>query len=743
MPISSKAVVRLTNAKDTLSRTQASGTGVATQGYTESTQKVTDNFIFNSSNDAICMDTNGATGGWATAATCLAASGGAIANLTDSAEGGLAANTLYTGDQIAAAIAKALVAVDGDADDSYTVTYNESTDKFTIRADGGNSLNPTLIWTDAPVTHAAVTLGYAATANDTEIRDNNAVSDNAVAFNVIVGQNDAFNISVDQYAALSVTITGGVYTAGALAVEMQTRINALTPMPSVTVSYSNDKFRITSDEIGADSTIVVTEETNDFLRTVKMNGDVPVDGKEISGIISADHTIEFVVGADTAAGDEIAITFQTGFGLGGINFEDVDMTIVDTGTGTETPVTLGTNPSGATWGVGVTGQTLTIASGTGTITSGRTVVIKIGRNATYGVPGTEQISNPTNVGLYEITIEIKAGTTVKQSAKIAVYIVPDDSVIVKATVDPVLSFSIWGGNVLDFGTLEPNAYHKLGGARSAYGTIDLSGVIIDANRDTQIITVRGKAYELSDDGVPALAGNIPVMIVDNENNYLTTAAVAANLYRAINNNDGDLVRANVSAANDRIVHVLATGVGTTGDDYTLDTTVTGANVSGTTFTDGHLGYNNKSTSVRYGTGTDVGNNQTGTNLVVSTNSAGGYVITIRNTDTGAGVEADGLTNGTSDIDAWTSAASYGYGVFASAQSARYGDGTDPIIPLAFRDEGAADQPGAMGINPATLASYNGPVAGDNIAVEYNVRISADQPAGAYSDVITYICTSTY
>lgn len=738
MPLSSKAVVRLTNAKDTLSRTQASGTGVATRGYTESTQKVTDNFIFNSTNDAICMDKNGATNGWAVAVSCLPASGGAIANLTASDEGGLVANSLYTGDQIAAAIAKALAVVDGDADDGYTVTYDESTDKFTIRADGANTLNPTLVWTNSPATHAAVTLGYATTANDTEIRDNNAVSDNAVAFNVITGQNDTFRISVDQYSALTVTASAGVYTADGLRGEMDTKIDALagTPdMPPVTVSYSGDKFRITSDELGADSSIVVIEGTTDFLRTVKMNGDVPVDGREASGIVSADHAIEFVARANTAGGDTIVVTFPAGFGLGGINHEDVDLIIAGG------QADLGDNASGATWGVAASGQVVTITSGTGTIGSSQSVIIKIGRHATHQFTGTEQISNPTTTGLYQITIEIKTGAAIKQSTKIAVYIVSDDSVIVKATVDPVLSFSIWGGNVLDFGTLEPNAYHKLGGARSAYGSIDLTGVTINADRDTQTVTVRGKVYELSDDGVPASAGNIPVMIVDNENNYLTVAAVTANLYRAINNNDGDLVRANVSATNNTVVYVLATGIGTAGNGYSLATTVTGANVSGADFTDGHLGYNNKSTSVRYNTGSDVGNDQTGTNLVVSTNSAGGYVISIKNTDTAS--EADGLTNGTSDIDAWTSAASYGYGVFASAQSARYGDGTSSIISAVFRDEGSTDQPGAMSTDPAALATYGGPTAGDNIGVEYNVRISADQPAGAYSDTITYICTSTY
>lgn len=720
------AASRLTNAKDILSRVKVSGTGSAVSGYTESTQSVTDNFIVvNTENDMICMDTDGTA---SFNATCTGTGNATTSLITD---GGLITGSHYTGDQIAAGIATALAAKDGDSDDSYTVTYAESTDLFSVRADGGNTLNPALGWaTYTGADSASSTLGY--TTDDSAIRDATATSDTAVAFNIRTGDNDSFSISVDQETAVSVTMTQGVYTTSTLAANMNTRIEAVSTH-TVTISYANDKFRITSDETGADSTIVVTEGANDFLRTVRMNGDVPIDGGAAALIISADHTISFTT-ATTTAGDKIVITFPSGFGLTGIDFEDVDMSGSVTG-----EITLAATASGATWAAAVSGQILTLTSDTGTLTA-ETITIEIGRNATAGVAGTEQISNPTASGLYQIAIEQKSSADViEQDAKVAVYVVSDDAVILQATVDPILRFAIQGGTVLDFGTLEPNAYHKLGGARSAYGYIDLSGVTPAAGIDTQTVTVRTKVYELSDDGI-ASGSNIPVMIVDNENNYLTAAQVASNLYRAINNNDGDLVRANIDASASDKVDVMAIGSGTTGNAYALATTVTGASVSGADFTDGVVGYNYKHTAVTYATGTDVGNSQTGTNLVVTTNSANGYTITIQNTDTAA--EADGLTNGASDIDSWTTGA-YGYGVLASAQSARYGNGTAGIIASAFQGDGTGDLPEGMSTTAATLASYASTAANDNIGIEYNVRIDASQPAGAYSDTVTYIATANY
>ena len=731
MPGTVGAASRLTSAKDTLSTIKASGAGAATTGYTQSTQSITDDFVFTTANDVVCMNTAGVTA----SSTCAGANDVKVHLI---ANGGLTSGAHYTGDQVAAAIATGLAAQDGDADDSYTVTYAETSDLFSIRADGGNTLNPALGWAAYTGSDSASsTLGY--TANDSAIRDAAATSDNAVAFNVLNNVNDAFSISVNSEIAVAVDMTANsiaTTTTGIVSL-MDAAIDAAST-DNVTVSYASDKFKITSDLTGANSSIVVTEGTNDFLRSVRLVGDVPVDGTESGNIVSANHTILFTLPIAVDATDKIIVTFPDGFVLPtNLNFEDVDFQAG----GSE--ITLVDSSPGATeWGATTSGQTLILTSGTSAgVSAGATSSIEIGYNATYSTTGTEQISNPTTAGLYEITIEQTAsdGTTIEQDATIAVYIVSDDSVVIQATVDPILSFAIQGGNVLDFGTLEPNAYHKLGGARTGYGTITLTSVAIDAVLDTNTVTVRGIVYEFTDDGV-ASGSNVPVMIVDNENNYLTTAQVTANLYRAINNTDGDLVRANIDYTTNTVVHVVGTASGVQAGSYAITEAVTDADFAVTDFAGDNNGYNNKSTSVDYAGGSDVGNGQIGNNLVISTNSAGGYAITVQNTDDGT--EASGLTNGTSNIDSW-GAGTYGYGILASAQSARYGNGTAGIIENLYEGDGAGDLPEAMSTTATRLAFYEDTAANDNIAVEYNIRISASQAAGQYTDTVTYIATATY
>ncbi|MBU1421131.1 hypothetical protein KJ978_01470, partial [Patescibacteria group bacterium] len=89
------------------------------------------------------------------------------------------------------------------------------------------------------------------------------------------------------------------------------------------------------------------------------------------------------------------------------------------------------------------------------------------------------------------------------------------------------------------------------------------------------------------------------------------------------------------------------------------------------------------------------------------------------------------------------AGTYGYGILASAQSARYGNGTAGIIADLYEGDGSGDLPEAMSTTAITLATYAGTTANDNIAVEYNIRISASQAAGQYTDTVTYIATATY
>lgn len=721
---------RLTSAKDTMTRTQISGTGSAIAGYTQSTAAVTDAFIFaDTVNDIICFDKDD------TASFDVACTGVGNVKVDIIASGGLIGEVVYTGDQVATAIKTALESQDGDTDDTYTVAYDESTDKFTIRGDGGNTLNTSLGWlTYTGADNAGLTLGY--TADNNNIRTTAATSNSAVSFIVLDNVNDNFTIKVDGVQSATLDVATGNYTTGAT---LATAIT--TVITGAAASYTSNKFKITSSTTGANSTVrVVEDSSDDFLKLVKLVGDVPVDGAAGTAV-AANQTIDFTTTTAVAVGEKVVVDFPAGFNLpANLNFEDVDMKIA------AADVTLAAAAAGAVWGVSVTtgdGGYITITSGTGTIGAAVAVQIEIGRNATAGVDGVEQITNPTTVGLYQILVKTTTAADVTiDDSYIGVYIIPDDSVVITATVDPVLSLSLYGGTYIDFGTLEPNAYQKLGGARNAYGYINLAAITPSGTHEGQLVTVRSKIYEFSDDGVIAATSNAKVDIVDNQNNYLTAVQVAANLYRAINNYDGDSVRANFEPTDTDKVWVMATAPGSAANSYTLATTVTGTSVSGATFANGNDGYNQKSSTVNYGAGSGVGNAATGTNIVISTNAAGGYVLTIQNTDSnGSNNNFDGLTNGIVEISQWSG--SYGYGILASSQSARYGDGTSSIIASGYQGDGVGDSPGAMSTSTNTLASYSGTTSGDNVAIEYNIRILPDQAAGLYTDTVTYVLTSTF
>lgn len=766
-PLGVSMAARLTSIKDTMSSNKISGTGSATAGYTQSASLATDGFIFTATdNDTICLDLGALNN-----ATCTGANDAKADLITN---GGLTAETVYTGDQVAAAIKTAIEAQDGDADDSYTVTYNESTDKFTIQGDGGNTLDISLNWlTYTGADDAAAALGYSQAADDANIRTTAATSDNAVAFIVLDNVNDNFTIQIDgKNGATAIDVAAGNYvggtteTNGGLVDAINTAIAADANFDGteIVISYNQagylDKFRFTSATTGGGSTIRIVEDgTDDFLKTASLVGDVPVDGEASSGIVSANHTFVFTVTTAVAASGKIVITFPSGFSIpANLDFTDIDMSANGGGERTLAAAASGTQDGAVrtsatviTFTLGTTATNTNAGGGevSGNIAAGTIITIEIGRNATAGVAGVEQIINPTTVGLYKIEVKTTtSGDVTIDDAYVAVYLVSDNSVTVTATVDSILSFALYGGTNIDFGTLEPNAYHKLGGARNAYGSIDLAAITPSGTHDTQTVTVRGIIYEFSDDGTIASTSQAKVDIVDSSGSYLSAVQVAANLARAINNYDGDLVRANIEPTDTDKVWVMAIMPGTAGSSYSLATTVSGASVSGADFTDGVDGYNTKGNAVTYATGSGVGNGSTGTNLVVSTNGAGGYVLTVQNTDTNGTTDgADGLTNGMTEIEEWSG--SFGYGLLASSQSARYGDATSTVIESAFQGDGTGDLPGAMSATAATLAQFTtsdinpATTAGDNIAIEYNVRIGTDQAAGSYTDTITYIFTATF
>ncbi len=261
----------------------------ATAGYTQSTADVTDSFriVLGTNDDIIFEETNG------TDITATIAPG------------------TYTGSTLAAAIETALEVL-GVSD--YTVSYNATTDRFTITSDGsggGGILD--IEWDNAGST-AAATLGFSAAAEDTGALSYSG--DTAVAFNIISGtgatDNDTFGITVNGTgASLAITVPAGVYTGVTLAAAIQTAINADTnfnptpdDIPDVTVDYGvtrTDRFTITSGQFGrtitgatpVTSSIDVTAGANDLLAAVGMTSDTPVDSTNTFDITNPASTSNF------------------------------------------------------------------------------------------------------------------------------------------------------------------------------------------------------------------------------------------------------------------------------------------------------------------------------------------------------------------------------------------------------------------------------------------------------------------
>lgn len=166
----------------------------------------------------------------------------------------------------------------------------------------------------------------------------------------------------------------------------------------------------------------------------------------------SDHTIKFVTPTGVTAGQTMTVTFPAGFTMGSFAVVNVDLATGASCSSISSERTLAGSPSGATWGVAQATQTITFTSGTDTITAGHCVEIQIGSNATSGGAGATQITNHATPATYQVTI----GGTFADAGSTSVQVIADDQVVVTATVDQTLSFSI-SDNTTEFGTLGSGA----------------------------------------------------------------------------------------------------------------------------------------------------------------------------------------------------------------------------------------------------------------------------------------------
>jgi hypothetical protein len=242
--------------------------------------------------------------------------------------------------------------------------------------------------------------------------------------------------------------------------------------------------------------------------------------------IDSNHTINFKAPSGVAAGQTIRIEFPAGFNLAGIVEDDVDLEINAADAATDATA------SGATWGVAVAGQVLTITSGSGTIGGTATVTVKVGTNATGSGTGANQINNPGTIGSYEIDI---AGT-MADSGHTRVAIV--DNVLVTAAVDTTFNFTVIGvatstsvngttttksssSTTIPFGTLVAGEIETIA-QNLTVQTNAIRGFVVTVAEDSHLLSSTGADIDNFDDSVTSatpVAWNAPANSIGNENTW--------------------------------------------------------------------------------------------------------------------------------------------------------------------------------------------------------------------------------
>lgn len=150
----------------------------------------------------------------------------------------------------------------------------------------------------------------------------------------------------------------------------------------------------------------------------------------------ANHTITFGTPTGVPAdGSTIVVTMPTGFTMGSLGEDDIDIT--DDGVDLTTDTVCGAVNAAVT----VSGQDITIeicSGGGGAIAAASTITIEIGTNATASGTGANQVTNNATVGEYEVLI---GGTMADEGyTKIAII----DSVTITGEVQNFFEFTIGG-----------------------------------------------------------------------------------------------------------------------------------------------------------------------------------------------------------------------------------------------------------------------------------------------------------
>jgi len=162
---------------------------------------------------------------------------------------------------------------------------------------------------------------------------------------------------------------------------------------------------------------------------------------------ASNQTITFTTPTGIAAAATLILTYNNATSTTGVVFTDID--IADDGV--DAAIVAGA-PAGASWGfVNTSSTVLTFTNGSAAVVAGSVIVIEIGTHATFGVTGTNKITN----GSAGTSTLVLSGTF-GDSGTAAMPIIADDRVVITATVAPTITFSL-SANTIAFGTLTAGA----------------------------------------------------------------------------------------------------------------------------------------------------------------------------------------------------------------------------------------------------------------------------------------------
>ncbi|MBP6879730.1 MAG: hypothetical protein KBD22_02815 [Candidatus Pacebacteria bacterium] len=226
--------------------------------------------------------------------------------------------------------------------------------------------------------------------------------------------------------------------------------------------------------------------------------------------------LKFTTPTGVSAAGTIIVNFA-GFSMPsssptGLNFNDIDFADNNVAgsctTGTFTENTLGTSPSGATWGISTSATAVIITSGTDTVTADRCIRVRLGTNAVTAATGDSQLITGGPATVHTVAVAGTFGDVGTSS----IDVIDNDQVVVTATVDPTITFTI-SDNAIGFGTLTS------GGPR--YATYDGAGSgSATAAHNLTISTNASSGFSITYSGSTLTSGGntISVATITNDTN---------------------------------------------------------------------------------------------------------------------------------------------------------------------------------------------------------------------------------